>query len=123
MILTDGDITDKRETISAIVESSNLPLSIVIVGVGNHNFDAMNDLDADEKPLLDEKTDTYCSRDIVQFVPFNQFKSNPARLAEVTLAEIPRQVTEFMGKYRFVPNTRIAVADNFVYGESAYEEH
>jgi hypothetical protein len=33
MILTDGEITDMRETIHAIVQSSRLPMSIVIVGI------------------------------------------------------------------------------------------
>ena len=122
MILTDGDITDKKETISAIVKASSLPLSIVIVGVGNSSFKAMDMLDADDIPLFDELTNTSCVRDIVQFVPFNQFSSNPARLAEETLAEIPRQVTEFMSSRQLRPNAKIVMNDNFAYGESVYYE-
>lgn len=30
----------------------------------------------------------------MQFVPFNQFRSNPARLAKETLAEIPLQLAQ-----------------------------
>ena len=38
-------------TIRAIVRARNLPLSIVIVGVGNADFTSMNILDADNIPL------------------------------------------------------------------------
>eukprot|EP01050_Picozoa_sp_SAG11_P000774 SAG11_NODE_27_length_23309_cov_10.579362_13_plen_52_part_00 len=40
-----------QETISTIVAASGLPLSIVIVGVGGADFDAMEVLDADDVPL------------------------------------------------------------------------
>lgn len=51
MILTDGIISDLEKTIDEIVRGSDLPLSIVIVGVGNADFSAMDILDADTKPL------------------------------------------------------------------------
>ena len=38
VILTDGEINDMPQTIDAIVRASNLPLSIIIIGVGNANF-------------------------------------------------------------------------------------
>ena len=48
LMLTDGAISDMNNTKLAIIEASRLPMSIIIVGVGNANFDAMNELDADE---------------------------------------------------------------------------
>lgn len=41
LILTDGAITDMNNTIDEIVRGSDLPLSIIIVGLGNANFDSM----------------------------------------------------------------------------------
>ncbi len=41
LILTDGCIMDMAATTQAIVEASALPLSILIVGVGNADFGAM----------------------------------------------------------------------------------
>ena len=38
LILTDGIITDLDLTIAAIVKASNLPMSVIIVGVGNEDF-------------------------------------------------------------------------------------
>lgn len=41
LILTDGEIHDMEPTIREIVNASRLPLSILIVGVGNENFHNM----------------------------------------------------------------------------------
>ena len=38
MILTDGIIRDMQETINALVEASFLPISVIIIGIGNANF-------------------------------------------------------------------------------------
>ncbi len=53
-----------EETKAAIVEASHLPLSIIIVGVGNENFKDMEILDAD-RGMLKSKVGT-AVRDIVQ---------------------------------------------------------
>ena len=53
LILTDGDVHDKNKTTKQIIRASNLPISIVIVGIGKpaDDFKFMRELDADEKPL------------------------------------------------------------------------
>lgn len=53
LMLTDGCIHDMRETIDLIVEASELPLSVIIVGIGNADFKNMEILDADEFELTD----------------------------------------------------------------------
>lgn len=65
MIITDGVITDFDETCDAIVDGSDLPLSIIIVGVGEAEFDKMDDLDGDDTPLYSKKYRRYRERDIV----------------------------------------------------------
>lgn len=37
-ILTDGEIHDKLEVIDLLIKCDKLPLSIIIVGIGNGNF-------------------------------------------------------------------------------------
>lgn len=110
LILTDGEITDTRNTIDAIVNASHLPLSIIIVGVGNADFTAMNILDADEKRLC--SNGKYAARDIVQFVPFRDFMGgqyggnaqiSQAALAKEVLAEIPDQVVQYMLANKIAP--------------------
>ena len=51
LIITDGLISDIEATVDQVVYGSDLPLSIIIVGVGSANFDNMDRLDADEVPL------------------------------------------------------------------------
>ena len=78
-----------KQTIDEIVRASSLPLSIIIVGVGNANFSSMDKLDGDDEALYSNKFGKYAEADIVQFVPFNQFKNNPHQLAKETLMEVP----------------------------------
>jgi hypothetical protein len=42
-------------------------------------------------------------RDIVQFVPFRDYASNPIELAKKTLEEIPRQLTSYMNSKHIAP--------------------
>lgn len=58
-------IMDLQETIDEIVRGADLPLSIVIVGVGDADFSKMDVLDADVNPLFSYKYKKYMSRDIV----------------------------------------------------------
>ena len=64
LILTDGEIHDMNETKKMIVEASKLPCSIIIVGIGDEDFDMMVELDSDDKKLKDDKNNE-AQRDIV----------------------------------------------------------
>jgi hypothetical protein len=99
LIITDGAITDMGKTKDAIVAASHLPMSIVIVGVGGADFSSMEQLDGDGPAALRNSRGEACERDIVQFVPFNQFAGNPQGLASEVLAEIPHQVIAYMKKH------------------------
>ena len=102
MILTDGMINDINETIDELVESSFLPLSIIIIGVGKADFYSMIELDSDKNPLVNSKG-VKAERDLVQFVPFLKYESNPENLAKEVLAEIPRQIIEYYKKSNIDP--------------------
>uniref|UniRef100_A0AAZ3Q8W5 C2 domain-containing protein n=1 Tax=Oncorhynchus tshawytscha TaxID=74940 RepID=A0AAZ3Q8W5_ONCTS len=95
LILTDGVITDMADTREAIVHASHLPMSVIIVGVGNADFSDMQMLDGDDGILRSPKGEPVL-RDIVQFVPFKDFKhASPAALAKSVLAEVPNQVVDY----------------------------
>ncbi|CAM9119071.1 unnamed protein product, partial [Laminaria digitata] len=107
LILTDGIINDMRETIDCLVAASNLPLSVVIVGVGQADFTDMSALDGDGGMLMDSSRNV-ATRDIVQFVPFSKYSGNEgimgARLAADTMAEIPEQLLKYFTARGIVPN-------------------
>ncbi|XP_074539416.1 copine-4 [Halichoeres trimaculatus] len=95
LILTDGVITDMADTREAIVRASHLPMSVIIVGIGNADFSDMQMLDGDDGILRSPKGEPVV-RDIVQFVPFRNFKhASPAALAKSVLAEVPNQVVDY----------------------------
>lgn len=110
LIITDGVITDMEKTKNAIVAASDLPLSILIVGVGNADFSRMEELDGDDAKLRNSQGRA-ASRDIVQFVPFRDFqnKTQEAFSSEL-LAEIPYQLLSFMEQNNIKPKPRQVVA-------------
>ncbi|KAG7239851.1 hypothetical protein INR49_030564 [Caranx melampygus] len=97
-----------------INKAASLPMSIIIVGVGPAEFDAMEELDGDEVRV--SSRGRLAERDIVQvlikilfnftvgtFVPFRDYIDRSgnqvlsmARLAKDVLAEIPDQLLSFM---------------------------
>ncbi|KAM9978380.1 hypothetical protein ACTFIY_012133 [Dictyostelium cf. discoideum] len=103
LIITDGEICDMDETIKSLVQASNLPLSVVIVGVGLSSFENMNLLDGDNGCLVDYKG-IRAKRDIVQFVPFNKYSGNINALAQETLKEIPGQLLSYFKSIGVPPN-------------------
>uniref|UniRef100_A0A8C2JTK6 Copine-2 n=1 Tax=Cyprinus carpio TaxID=7962 RepID=A0A8C2JTK6_CYPCA len=95
LIITDGVISDMDETRHAVVQAAKLPMSIIIIGVGNADFTAMEFLDGDSSALR-SYTGEEAVRDIVQFVPFRDFRNAPKEtLAKSVLAELPQQVTQY----------------------------
>ena len=105
LILTDGIINDLEQTIDEIAVASSLPISIVIVGVGSEDFSMMKILDADGAPLFSKKYNMAITRDLVQFVPYKEFKGKAHALAREVLFEIPNQFTQFMKNRDILPNT------------------
>jgi hypothetical protein len=94
LILTDGIISDLQATIDMIVHASRLPLSVVIIGIGNADFTGMNVLDGDNAQLV-SSTGTPMQRDIVQFVAFNEVKHSIGLIRREVLGELPGSLVEY----------------------------
>ncbi|KAL5712841.1 Protein BONZAI 3 [Ranunculus cassubicifolius] len=96
LILTDGVVTDLQETINALVKVSDLPLSILIVGVGGADFKQMEILDADNGKRLESSTGRVATRDIVQFVPMREVHGGQITVVQSLLEELPTQFLAYM---------------------------
>ena len=106
MILTDGEIHDMPKTQDLIKMAADLPMSIIIVGVGSENFLQMKKLDGDENGAKIFK------RDLVQFVAFNDYKGNAEMLAKELLAELPSQLVGYKQLVGKKPNPPIVLTNS-----------
>jgi hypothetical protein len=107
LILTDGIISDLQATIDLIVHASKLPLSVVIIGIGNADFSEMNVLDSDNAQLV-SSAGTPMLRDIVQFVPFNKVKQSLSLLRHEVLGELPRSLVDYFVSVGQMPRIVLA---------------
>lgn len=101
LILTAGNVENVKETKQQLIEASEDPVSIVIVGIGDADFSGMEFLD-------EHDTEQESGRDITKFVRFSDYKSFNA-LTEAVLDEIPDQLVEYFYSRGVMPG----VADEF----------
>mmetsp|Transcript_40731 Transcript_40731/g.35946 ORF Transcript_40731/g.35946 Transcript_40731/m.35946 type:complete len:174 (-) Transcript_40731:29-550(-) len=87
------------------IANSNLPLSIIIIGIGDADFSKMDELDGDDGRLKSSKG-VYAKRDIVQFVPMKQYEHNMTALSSLTLQEIPRQFLSYVKAHNIKPGKK-----------------
>lgn len=85
--MTAGNVENVKETKQQLIEASDDPLSIVIVGIGNADFTGMQFLD-------EHNPETEGGRDITKFVRFSDYKSFNA-LTEAVLDEVPDQLVSY----------------------------
>ncbi|KAL7506970.1 hypothetical protein ACHAXN_004180 [Cyclotella atomus] len=96
LLLTDGAVSDVEATKRTLQSIADAPLSIVIVGIGNADFSAMQFLD-------DFETSHSFNRDIVQFVEFRHHEHDKMSLTRATLDEIPEQLVQFFHARGIMP--------------------
>ena len=74
------------------MKCATLPLSVIIIGIGNNlDWSTMRELDDDNMEMRDENGNPSL-RDLVQFVEFAKHNNNGVELAREVLEELPRQV-------------------------------
>ncbi|KAF5453940.1 hypothetical protein F2P56_023649 [Juglans regia] len=103
LIITDGVLTDLQETKDALVKASDLPLSILIVGVGGADFGQMEVLDADNGQRLESSTGRVATHDIVQFVSMRDVHGGRISVVQALLEELPGQFLTYMRRRDIKP--------------------
>ncbi|KVH92235.1 C2 calcium-dependent membrane targeting [Cynara cardunculus var. scolymus] len=77
-------------------KASDLPLSILIVGVGNADFKTMEILDGDNGQRLESSTGRVATRDNVQFVPMRDVHRGEISMVQGLLEELPGQFLTYV---------------------------
>ncbi|KAJ3428764.1 copine-8 [Anaeramoeba flamelloides] len=94
--IIDGDSFDTVGTNRALIRASALPISIVLIGLGNTRFKNLAKFDADEQPLVQDNVSEV--RDCCQFIKFKKCNTDK-KLRKEVLAEIPLQVEQYFALY------------------------
>jgi Copine len=82
LIITDGMVDDVEETKRKLWVYKDMPLSVIIVGVGRAEFKGM-------KALCNHGTPA-------TFVEFRQHQHDPLSMAKAALGELPQQIVDYM---------------------------
>merc|ERR1712238_270306 len=88
-----------QQTTQVLEKVADSPLSIVIVGIGNADFTAMS--------FLDEVGGNGNGRDIVQFIKFNDHKTDQHSFTAAALEELPAQVVAYFQSHGIDPASPI----------------
>lgn len=112
LIVTDGAVSDVEATARCLDAITHVPLSIVIVGVGEADFSDME--------FLDERRGS--GTDNVSFVKFNEYAEDPTGLTMATLAEIPAQLERFFLSHGIMPMPPVDIGEDEIVVEPFAEE-
>ena len=94
IILTAGHLDNVKGSIDMLVDMSSLPVSIVLVGIGDNDFSTLEKLDGDKKWLRNSKK-KLTNRDIVNFVDFEESCGNTEKFGKKLLEEFPEQFMSY----------------------------
>ena len=94
LIISDGEVHDIQDIIDNLIESAQIPLSIVIIGVGGDVTEDMKRLNGENGKLRDYKG-KYLEKDIVQYVHFNDYNENIDKLTQEVFRYIPQQIKDY----------------------------
>ena len=97
MIISDGYVDDISDIIDSIIESSKIPLSIVIIGVGSDVTSDMKRLNGEDGKLVNRKGESL-EKDIVQYVHFNDYNENIEKLTQEVFRYIPQQIKDYFSQ-------------------------
>lgn len=93
LIITDGEVNKVKETKEQIVEASNYPLSIVVVGVGDGPFDLMETFD---DGLKRRQFDNF------QFVDYNSIRNTEEEGGNADIEFALRALMEIPEQYKIL---------------------
>lgn len=111
VILSTGCVSDIRESIEAICQAEDTPLSIVVIGIGQGDMTPINELAGGEDGQLFHQNGVKVQRQIVNFVALDDFHGNTRECVSEALHEVPEQFVQHFVNSGVQPMPPKAVPD------------
>jgi Copine/C2 domain len=106
VILTTGEITDVTDSIDVICAAAeDAPMSIVIIGVGTGDFQFIDILIGcgDDSGKLRHSNGVPITRELVNFVTFQEFGGNASQCVVEALRDVPEQFVQYFSNAGIMP--------------------
>lgn len=105
VIITDGEIYDKNQTVSAMVDLCDLPLSMIIIGVGNEKFDQLKILNDEQDIVEDAYKKKKLTRPFLKFIHYDdkEYKRNIKLLNKDVMTAIGEQFIDYKMMKNLLP--------------------
>lgn len=119
LVIVDGIVNDVNHLIDVLIEVEQLPLSIVVVGVGPADFRLMNELfSRNRQQLRSKEGKKTANRMNTDFLSLRRHAANPGvndSMARDVFANISQQIVTFFKSRGIVPNlpTKMNVKEPF----------
>lgn len=107
LVIVDGIVNDVDNLIDKLVDVGNLPLSVVVAGVGPADFKLMDELFSKSKRQLKSKEGKTLERSNTDFLSLRRHVTNPGvndSMAREVFANISQQIVTFFKSRGIVPN-------------------
>lgn len=95
LLFANNDIINEKEFYNEMILSSNLPISVIIVGLGKKPYTKLENAQKNFMNLTDDSGNK-AKRKNIQFVSFNSLGKNCQRTVKNALIDIPEQMTEYL---------------------------
>lgn len=116
IILIDGVIFDMQDTIDLLVKAASLPFSLIVIGIGDSDFEEMEDLNQPKDKFVSSNGQNGC-RINARFFKFNDFiDMDDDLMVKEVLEKIPSQICEYYSLSKTKPDTGMAIEDSTIFG-------
>jgi len=93
VIITSGGVQDQQEVVNTLVACTGLPISVVIIEIGNDEDPFLRDVATEVRS--NQELREVGVRDFIYYARFNHFRGDPYGLAHATLYNIPANVETY----------------------------
>jgi hypothetical protein len=95
LLFANNDITNEKEFYNEIILSSDLPISVVVIGLGKGPFTKLENVENNFMKLTDNNGNK-AKRKNFKFISFNKQGKNYQKTVKNSLIDIPDQMIEYL---------------------------